>query len=151
MPVGTLALLDELTFDLPLKIVDQAIAEEGDKYTPPAGVPTLRRMKNELGRSGRKSGGGFYEYPEGGKKHLWKGLAEHFPAKAGYDVEELKKRFLYTQAMETARCLEEGAMETPPDADLGAGSEERRVGKECVSTWRRRWQQTNQKQNITTK
>src|SRR3546814_10588745 len=86
MPVGPLALMDELTFDLPLKIGEQAIAEEGDKYTPPAGVPTLRRMKDELGRPGRKSGGGFYDYPEGGKKHLWKGLAEHFPAKAGYDV-----------------------------------------------------------------
>ncbi len=120
MPVGPLALLDELTFDLPLKIVDQAIAEEGDKYTPPAGVPTLRKMKDEIGRSGRKTGGGFYDYPEGGKKHLWKGLAEHFPVKDGWDITELKQRFLYAQAMETARCLEEGVLETPQDADLGA-------------------------------
>ena len=120
MPVGPLALLDELTFDLPLKIVDQAIAEEGDRYTPPAGVTTLRKMRDEIGRSGRKSGGGFYDYPEGGKKRLWKGLAEHFPVKAGYDVEELKRRFLYAQAMETARCLEEGVLETAEDADLGA-------------------------------
>ena len=120
MPTGPLALLDELTFDLPLKIVDQAIAEEGDKYTPPAGVPALRKMRDELGRSGRKSGGGFYDYPQDGQKHLWKGLAEHFPVKADYDVEELKTRFLYAQAMETARCLEEGVLETPQDADLGA-------------------------------
>jgi len=120
LPVGPLALLDELTFDLPLKIVDQAIAEEGDKYTPPAGVTTLRKMRDELGRSGRKSGGGFYDYPEGGKKHLWKDLTKHFPSKDGWDIEELKKRFLYTQAMETARCLEEGVLETPEDADLGA-------------------------------
>jgi 3-hydroxyacyl-CoA dehydrogenase/enoyl-CoA hydratase/3-hydroxybutyryl-CoA epimerase len=120
MPVGPLALLDELSFDLPLKIVDQAIAEEGDKYLPPAGVATLRKMRDMIGRGGRKSGGGFYDYPEGGKKRLWTGLAEHFPTKAGYDVEELKKRFLYTQAMETARCLEEGVLETAQDADLGA-------------------------------
>ena len=119
MPVGPLALLDELTFDLPLKIVDQAIAEEGDKYTPPAGVPALRRMK-ALGRSGRKTGGGFYDYPEGGKKHLWAGLADEFPVKGGWDIEELKQRFLYAQAMETARCLEEGVLETPEDADLGS-------------------------------
>src|SRR3546814_21106392 len=52
LPVGPLALLDELTFDLPLKIVDQAIAEEGDKYTPTAGVPTLRKMRDQIGRSG---------------------------------------------------------------------------------------------------
>lgn len=59
MSVGPLALLDELSdFDLPLKIVDQAIAEEGDSYVIPAGVPTLRRMK-ELERSGRKSGSSF--------------------------------------------------------------------------------------------
>ncbi|EXS70938.1 3-hydroxyacyl-CoA dehydrogenase NAD-binding domain-containing protein [Sphingobium sp. Ant17] len=120
MPVGPLALLDELTLDLPLKIVDQAIAEEGDAYTPPAGVAVMRRMKDEIGRSSRKAGGAFYDYPEGGKKHLWKGLADHFPTKADWDIEELKQRYLYAQAMETARCLEENVLETPQDADLGA-------------------------------
>jgi len=35
-------------------------------------------------------------------------------------VEDVKKRFLYVQAMETARCIEEGVLETPQDADLGA-------------------------------
>ena len=120
LPVGPLALLDELSFDLPLKIVDQAVAEEGDAYTPPAGVAALRRMRDEIGRGGRKTGGGFYEYPEGGKKHLWAGLAEVFPPKKGYDFADLKKRLLYAQAMETARCLEEGVLETPQDADLGA-------------------------------
>lgn len=120
MPVGPLALLDELTLDLPLKIVDQAIAEEGEGYTPPAGVAVMRKMKDEIGRSSRKTGGAFYDYPEGGKKHLWKGLAEHFPVNDSWDIEELKKRFLFAQAMETARCLEEGVLETPQDADLGA-------------------------------
>ena len=120
MPTGPLALLDELTFDLPLKIVDQALAEEGEKYAPPAGVPALRKMRDEIGRSGRKSGGGFYEYPEGGTKRLWTGLSEYFPIREDYDLEELKRRFLYVQAMETARCLEEGVLATPQDADLGA-------------------------------
>ena len=120
MPVGPLALLDELSFDLPLKIVDQAIAEEGAAYNPPAGVPTLRRMRDELGRTGRKGSGGFYDYPEGGKKHLWKGLAEHFPAAAVWSNDDVRQRFLYVQAMETARCLEEGVLTTPEDADLGA-------------------------------
>jgi 3-hydroxyacyl-CoA dehydrogenase/enoyl-CoA hydratase/3-hydroxybutyryl-CoA epimerase len=120
MPVGPLALLDELTLDLPLKIVDQAIAEEGDAYTPPAGVAAMRRMRDEIGRSGRKTGGAFYDYPEGSKKRLWSGLGEHFPVEDGWDVEELKTRYLYAQAMETARCLEENVLETPQDADLGA-------------------------------
>jgi 3-hydroxyacyl-CoA dehydrogenase/enoyl-CoA hydratase/3-hydroxybutyryl-CoA epimerase len=120
LPVGPLALLDEVSFDLPLKIVEQAIAEEGERYAPPAGVAVLRRMRDEIGRSGRKSGGGFYDYPAGGKKKLWPGLADVYPPISAYDVEELKKRLLYAQAIETARCLEEGVLETPEDADLGA-------------------------------
>jgi len=34
--------------------------------------------------------------------------------------EELKQRLLYAQAIETARCLETGVLETPQDADLGS-------------------------------
>ncbi len=120
MPVGPLALLDELTFDLPLKIVEQAIAQDGAAYVQPAGVTTLKKMRDEAGRSGRKSGGGFYDYPEGAKKKLWSGLGEHFTPNTSYDIKELKQRFLYAQAMETARCLEEGVLTTPEDADIGS-------------------------------
>jgi 3-hydroxyacyl-CoA dehydrogenase / enoyl-CoA hydratase / 3-hydroxybutyryl-CoA epimerase len=119
MPVGPLTLWDELTFDLPLKIVEQAVAQEGDKYLVPAGVPVVRKMK-AAGRSGKKDGAGFYDYPAEGGKKLWPGLAEMFPFTSGYDVEQLKQRFLYTQAIETARCLEENVIETSEDGDLGA-------------------------------
>jgi 3-hydroxyacyl-CoA dehydrogenase / enoyl-CoA hydratase / 3-hydroxybutyryl-CoA epimerase len=119
MPVGPLALLDELTFDLPLKIVEQAIEQEGEKYVIPAGVTAMKTMK-KAGRSGRKTGGGFYDYPAEGGKHLWTGLAALFPVAQDYDVEELKQRFLYAQAIETARCREENVIETSEDGDLGA-------------------------------
>ena len=120
MPVGPLALLDELSFDLPLAIVDQAIAQEGAKYLVPAGVQTLRRMRDELGRGGRKANGGFYDYDDDGKKRLWQGLAELFPEKDDWNIDDLKARFLYAQAIETVRCLEEGVLETAEDADLGS-------------------------------
>ena len=120
MPVGPLVLLDELSFDLPLMIVDQAIEQEGDKYLVPAGVQTLRQMRDEIGRGGRKSGGGFYDYNDDGTKQLWKGLAEHFPESDDWDMDDLKARFLYTQAIETVRCIEEGVLETKEDADLGS-------------------------------
>ena len=121
MPVGPLALLDEVTMDLPLKIVDQSIDEVGPSYVVPPGAPVMRRMKDELNRSSRKAGGGFYDYPEGGKKALWSGLADAFPAsKDQPEVQELKTRMLYIQALETARCLEEGVLTHPADADLGA-------------------------------
>jgi 3-hydroxyacyl-CoA dehydrogenase / enoyl-CoA hydratase / 3-hydroxybutyryl-CoA epimerase len=119
MPVGPLALLDELTFDLPLKIVEQAIEQEGSKYVVPAGVSAMKKMKAQ-GRSGRKTGGGFYDYPAEGGKKLWLGLADIFPVTDDYDVEELKQRFLYAQAIETARCREENVIETSEDGDLGA-------------------------------
>ena len=32
----------------------------------------------------------------------------------------MKKRILYIQALETARCLEDGVLTHPADADLGA-------------------------------
>jgi 3-hydroxyacyl-CoA dehydrogenase/enoyl-CoA hydratase/3-hydroxybutyryl-CoA epimerase len=119
MPVGPLALLDELTFDLPLKIVEQAIEQEGSKYIVPAGVSAMKKMKAQ-GRSGRKTGGGFYDYPAEGGKKLWSGLSDIFPVSADYDVEELKQRFLYAQAIETARCREENVIETSEDGDLGS-------------------------------
>jgi len=75
----------------------------------------------ELGRLGRKNGKGWYDYPEGGKKHLWPGLEEMFPRAAMQpDVEEVKERLLYRQLVECARCYEEGVLETVEDGDLGA-------------------------------
>ena len=119
-PIGPLALLDELTLDLPLKIVEQAIAQEGEKYTPPSGIPVMRKMVG-LGRTSRKAGGAFYDYAADGSKHLWPGLADAFPAAAEQpSLAELEKRYLYAQAIETARCFEEGVVETPEDADLGS-------------------------------
>ena len=119
-PVGPLALLDEVTIDLPIKIVENSRAEEGGDYAPAVGLPAMYKMR-ELGRTSRKSGAGFYEYPAGGKKRLWPGLKDVFPPKVEQpEQDELKKRILFSQAIETARCLEEGVLETPQDADLGA-------------------------------
>jgi 3-hydroxyacyl-CoA dehydrogenase/enoyl-CoA hydratase/3-hydroxybutyryl-CoA epimerase len=118
-PVGPLALLDEVSFDLPLKIVEQAVEQEGSSYNLPAGVDVLRAM-TALGRSGRKSGGGFYEYPADGPKRIWRELTDHFPVAAQFDAKEVSARLLYIQALETARCLEENVIETSADGDLGA-------------------------------
>lgn len=119
-PVGPLALLDEVTMDLCVKIVEQAIAQKDPNYVIRGGLPVLEKMI-ALGRGSRKSGAGFYDYPADGPKRLWSGLAENFPSaveQPGQD--ELKTRFLYAQAIETARCLEQGVLETPQDADLGS-------------------------------
>ncbi|WP_176599471.1 3-hydroxyacyl-CoA dehydrogenase NAD-binding domain-containing protein [Sphingobium sp. 15-1] len=119
-PVGPLALLDETSMDLPIKIVEQAIEQEGPQFVPPPGMPVMYRMR-DIGRTSRKSGKGFYDYPDSGKKRLWPGLAEVFPPSDQQpSVEQLKTRLFYAQAIETARCIEEGVIETPEDADIGA-------------------------------
>ena len=119
MPVGPLAVVDETTIQLPLEIVRQS-EQEDPSYRRPASTEVMEKMVEVLGRPGRK-GGGFYEYPAGGKKHLWRGLASEFPiASVQPDVDEVKKRILYIQALESARCLEENVLTHAADGDLGS-------------------------------
>lgn len=121
MPVGPLAVTDEVTIELPLKIADQAIKEDGNAYTVPVSYEVMKRMMFELKRPGRKGGGGFYDYPADGHKRLWEGLGVAFPPSEDQPtVAELKKRLLYIQALETVRCLEEGVLNRPEDGDIGA-------------------------------
>lgn len=120
MPVGPLAVGDEVSIELGNKIVLAAKKELGDAYVPQRSDELMAQMV-ELGRLGRKSAKGWYNYPEGGKKHLWPGLAELFPLAADQpDVESVQERLLYRQLIECARCFEEGVLETPEDGDIGA-------------------------------
>jgi 3-hydroxyacyl-CoA dehydrogenase/enoyl-CoA hydratase/3-hydroxybutyryl-CoA epimerase len=119
MPVGPLAVSDEVALDLISKISGQSIHDgvmnEDDTAHQVAGKFVA------LGRLGKKSKAGFYDYPEGEKKHLWPGLSELFPlADQQPTVDEVKKRLLYRQVIETVRCFEEGVIRTQLDADIGA-------------------------------
>jgi 3-hydroxyacyl-CoA dehydrogenase/enoyl-CoA hydratase/3-hydroxybutyryl-CoA epimerase len=120
-PVGPLAVTDEVTIELPMKIVKQAQQALGASFVNPCAYNVMQRMLDEIKRPGRRGGGGFYDYPEGGKKSLWPGLREAFPpADEQPSVEEIKKRLLYIQALETARCVEEGVLTHAADGDVGS-------------------------------
>jgi 3-hydroxyacyl-CoA dehydrogenase/enoyl-CoA hydratase/3-hydroxybutyryl-CoA epimerase len=120
-PVGPPALIDEVTIELPWKIVKEAEQTLGASFVRPCAYEVMRRMLEELKRPGRRHGAGFYEYPASAPKHLWPGLKSAFPVATGQpSAEELKKRFLYVQALETTRCFEEGVIEDAAEADLGA-------------------------------
>jgi 3-hydroxyacyl-CoA dehydrogenase/enoyl-CoA hydratase/3-hydroxybutyryl-CoA epimerase len=81
----------------------------------------VARQMVALGRIGKKAGQGFYDYPEGGKKSLWSGLAAQFAVAATQPaVDTLVQRLLHIQALESARCLEEGVLTTARDADVGS-------------------------------
>jgi 3-hydroxyacyl-CoA dehydrogenase/enoyl-CoA hydratase/3-hydroxybutyryl-CoA epimerase len=119
MPVGPLAVADEVSLNLLYKIRKQyerdGIVEQG------AMKEVVVKMVEVFGRTGRKGSGGFYEYPEGGKKHLWPDLATHFPHRLDQpSLEEVKVRLLHVQALESFRCLDEGVLQKAEDGDIGS-------------------------------
>lgn len=121
MPVGPLALADEVSLELIVKVGRQTQADLGSAYVEPASAPVARLMVEKLGRLGRKTGGGFYAYPADAKKHLWPDLGDHFPVRAEQpSLEEVVLRLILIQSVETVRCLEEKVLLRPIDADVGA-------------------------------
>ena len=121
MPVGPLAIADEVSIELVHKIAQQARVDLGSAYAERAADRVASKMVADLGRLGRKSGAGFYDYPADGSKHLWPGLAEQFPVKVLQPtLEEIIERLILVQSVETARCLEEKVLRAPIDADVGA-------------------------------
>jgi 3-hydroxyacyl-CoA dehydrogenase/enoyl-CoA hydratase/3-hydroxybutyryl-CoA epimerase len=119
-PVGPLAVSDEVTLELQWKITRQTEQDLGARFVRGVGYDVLKKMI-ELGRLGRRQGGGYYDYPADGPKQLWPGLGQHWPVKAEQPpVEEVKRRFLFIEALESARCFEEGVLTHPADADLGS-------------------------------
>jgi 3-hydroxyacyl-CoA dehydrogenase/enoyl-CoA hydratase/3-hydroxybutyryl-CoA epimerase len=79
----------------------------------------------ELGRAGKSSGAGFYDYPaDGSPKRLWPGLATEFgkpdvdPAKLS--MVDLQERLLFVEALEAVKCLDEGVLTAIPDGNIGS-------------------------------
>ena len=123
MPVGPLALNDEVAVDLAWKILNATEADLGAKAIDPRQKTLLREMVEKRGRFGRKNGKGFYDYPANGPKKLWPGLADFQPKPLDpekIDIEELKLRLLGIQALETARCFEEKVLTDVREADVGS-------------------------------
>ena len=123
MPRGPLEMHDDVALDLSVKIAKQTAEDLGDKYQPLPGSQIVQKMVEELGRYGRKNAKGFYDYDVKPKK-LWAGLSELAPVKIAEStpelVEDQKRRLLYRQAVEVARCWEEGVIDDPREADVGA-------------------------------
>jgi 3-hydroxyacyl-CoA dehydrogenase/enoyl-CoA hydratase/3-hydroxybutyryl-CoA epimerase len=121
MPVGPLAVSDEVSIELQYKVMSQTREDLGAGYKEPKSWPVVKRFVEDLKRLGRKSGAGFYDYPADGRKRLWAGLAQEFTLlEKQPSVEELKTRLLYIQALEAARCYEEGVLRSVHEADLGS-------------------------------
>jgi len=126
MPVGPLSVQDEVSQELGRKIdeTNRELDEARGENTAGRTATTAEignRLIDEYGRRGRAYGGGFYEYPESGKKFIWSKLYElyHNP-----DVEiphqDIKDRILFRQVIESLRCLEEGVFNAVRDGNIGS-------------------------------
>jgi 3-hydroxyacyl-CoA dehydrogenase / enoyl-CoA hydratase / 3-hydroxybutyryl-CoA epimerase len=128
MPVGPLAVIDETSLRLSVHVLDQTRADfiaEGKTFVSTHGDLIIERMVKELNRTGRaganNGGGGFYDYPKGEKKTLWPQLQALFEKPdVAWNIQDVKDRLLYRQAIETARCLNEGVLTTVHDANIGS-------------------------------
>ena len=123
MPVGPLALNDEVAIDLSQKVNRATVADLGENAVDKRHIKLIDTMVDGHGRLGRKNGKGFYDYPEKpAKKHLWPGLKDLYPQKDPDDVSvsDIKNRFLATVALEAARTMEEGIVTDPREADIGS-------------------------------
>jgi 3-hydroxyacyl-CoA dehydrogenase/enoyl-CoA hydratase/3-hydroxybutyryl-CoA epimerase len=120
LPMGPLALLDEVGLDVAAKVGRVLAQAFPDRMRPHA---LLHRLEM-TGRLGKKSGRGFYVH-EGGNREVDDGLRQELglmPAGAGeepvFDEEYLIARCLYPMVNEAARALDEGIVESPDDGDL---------------------------------
>ncbi|WP_273427740.1 3-hydroxyacyl-CoA dehydrogenase NAD-binding domain-containing protein [Marinobacter sp.] len=126
MPVGPLAISDEVSLTLMRHIRDQSKKDTeaaGGTWRPHPAEAVIDQMLNQHARKGKAAGAGFYEYPASGKKHLWPELESQFvdAGKArSAALQDLKDRILFIQAIETVRCLEEGVLRTIEDANVGS-------------------------------
>jgi 3-hydroxyacyl-CoA dehydrogenase/enoyl-CoA hydratase/3-hydroxybutyryl-CoA epimerase len=121
MPVPPLALSDAVGLDLVHQINLQSRADLGERYRETPGYEMIGRLVETLGRTGKKSGRGFYDYGEDGSKQLWSGLQAFCASdERPSSIDDVRDRLLAAQALETARCIEERVITDPLEADVGA-------------------------------
>ena len=135
MPMGPLRLIDEIGVDITVDIGNTLEKAYGQRDH----VPTVLLWLRDQQMLGRKTGAGVYKYE--GKKQTpndqlvqWRrGLHgepegaegpnippdQHRDLRLRLNEEELAHRLIFLMVNEAARCVEEGVVDSPEDADYG--------------------------------
>ena len=136
MPMGPLRLIDEIGVDITIDIGNTLQKAYGQRDHVAAVLLWLRDQQ----MLGRKTGAGFYKYEGkrqtpndslvqwrrthvvagGGGSGKYEGSATTQPASPPpATAEELTHRLVFLMVNEAARCVEEGVVDSPEDADYG--------------------------------
>lgn len=120
-PVGPVQLLDEVGIDVGTKISPVLERAYGERFAAPAGIAAI--LNDD--RKGRKNGRGFYLYPTKGRKSKKQvdpavyRLLNVTPHGQLTD-RAIAERCVFMMLNEAARCLDEGAVRSARDGDIGA-------------------------------
>lgn len=118
-PVGPMALLDEVGFD-----VGAHVGETMKPMFDKRGARSSEKAQElvDEGYLGRKNKKGMYSYSDGKKKEVNTGIYKYFGGtnRTKPDMETAQFRMALTMINEAAYCLEEGILKSATDGDLGA-------------------------------
>ncbi len=117
MPMGPIALTDEVGIDIAIEVAHTLNAAYGDRLPLPEWVD-----RPEVdGRLGKKNGKGFYRYDDGERQDPDPEVYELIgvePTVEDPDPRTIVDRMVLRMVDEAARCLEEGVVASPGELDL---------------------------------
>ncbi|MBX7137195.1 MAG: enoyl-CoA hydratase/isomerase family protein [Oligoflexia bacterium] len=111
MPMGPLRLLDEVGLDVAMHVQEIMLKGYGERMRGPGHAARLV----QLGRKGKKSGAGFYNF-EGKDSVPWAELRSALglqPALTGADLQTISDRLIFALINEAVRCLDDGVAGVP--------------------------------------
>jgi 3-hydroxyacyl-CoA dehydrogenase/enoyl-CoA hydratase/3-hydroxybutyryl-CoA epimerase len=124
MPVGPLAVMDEVEITLMAKVsqtnkrVDELLGENFSSVHQHMNQRAEAMVAE--GRTGRAAGKGFYDYrPDGSKSiaPIWK---QRFGTTVEISTEDIRDRLFFRQVVETLHCLSRGVLRSSRDANVGS-------------------------------
>jgi len=124
-PMGPAWLLDVVGIDTAVHA--QAVMAEGFPERMRYSFKSAMQVLFEAGQLGQKTGSGFYRYAADGAGRLQKQVDEDILARLRvvqgparhFTAAEIVERMMLAICLETARCLEDGIVDTAAEADMG--------------------------------